>query len=1168
MTKKQAKKDQKRRQRSAKLRQSRARQQHDKKLNELLARVRSADQLDRRALSAILKLPFTEMPRLLSIAIKKPRSRRMLLPLSDTPSLADIAVRSASQLPITFRDNLRLSLVLLSAHAEKLQRYVDTVSLFERDLLAGNTSSASSHLETIISENGYSLWSIEAGMLLGEIRDGVKGNREHLAFVQAGLKSPSAQYIASFISQRIETDLPVAAYRGSLNANLADVPDDPRLEPIIADMRFRLDMHGFNEFEHLSTILDFSRTHSICDLYNTCVRVLICLLRQPAHSSSQDLARSLLGHLGSMINDPAVAVLTSRCSTSDQIEHDALTHALFAVAHDYTAGSYEAVIETTRALLLNHPECLELYDFLARASAHHRVAPVSPFPDTAPGTAILHAVSDIAARHDAIQKSASLLLKCGYAFDCVRIGHRIVAYCLDEAGLPHPLGMDAFRGATATRLSPWDCARVPTIARRHLLASYSKAFPKNMAVALQVNVRELLDILPSHRALKYHGLLLERQGDHKAAIPVFARLKEESNGANHLAHVAIGGLVRCCIATGQYSHAAAELVDAYLRSPAILWGDLQQRLSSVMSPLRIAAASDQCRDFVWPLLLYVESRKGVAFHSEYDFYAAYDNELRRQCVTRPTELLSDDPSQRLIAFLRWVCLPDVMRRSYVFANPSAMESERLALLQYLLRHDPVRSDEYADEIGHLTTTAALREAVTHIEESLIYVNTEGVARGLGEEHSQKHLRFCRIAQLEDESLRRHFAVQGLDFSKVVSFNDLGFMLFRDLFFEIRDAFVLSKADGLETYLSMRIRHGTLSGKLRGQLENAHLVTRQSGGEYARNEHWDSIAPDSTVAREIDLILRDLSRDIDSLLDEINTRWIRVRSDDHPEGLFDYSFTDQELFPLYLGFKLSAAADPGTVYQPFVDRCLELLWERTARLLQHIRLCFTGIAQERLTRALGKAEARITEAWPNASQSTLGVNVANSRTLIQRDCQAVSEWFTVPTTRVMPPFDLRLLLDTVAAMVTRIHQGIEFVPAIHVSEEKQLGGKWFAHFVDMCFIVLDNTVRHGHPASHRPTIRASADRGSLVIVTSNTLAPDVNPAELAPVVARINSLQETRSEELRVQSEGQSGLEKLHNIIRNDLHVTDYEVTASFDERDKFTLSVRIDAGCLFHEEST
>ncbi len=103
-------------------------------------------------------------------------------------------------------------------------------------------------------------------------------------------------------------------------------------------------------------------------------------------------------------------------------------------------------------------------------------------------------------------------------------------------------------------------------------------------------------------------------------------------------------------------------------------------------------------------------------------------------------------------------------------------------------------------------------------------------------------------------------------------------------------FPLSTTHGLDCYLSMRVRHGTLSGQLRSPLEEQHLITQRESGsqEYKPNEYWPNRLPEVSPERrsKVEERLSTFSKSYDDFIDRIANKLIQIRSKDKPEGLFD------------------------------------------------------------------------------------------------------------------------------------------------------------------------------------------------------------------------------------------------------------------------------------------
>ena len=156
-------------------------------------------------------------------------------------------------------------------------------------------------------------------------------------------------------------------------------------------------------------------------------------------------------------------------------------------------------------------------------------------------------------------------------------------------------------------------------------------------------------------------------------------------------------------------------------------------------------------------------------------------------------------------------------------------------------------------------------------------------------------------------------------------------LFNELFKRVRDAFVSSDEYGLDSYLSMQIRHGSLSGALRGQFERSGLLTRRSGNEYARNDQWCNL--EDLTEEQRNLIAYQLARfsaNVDNIIDDVRKNWMQVCLDERRSALFDYDFDEEQLRIAY-----NAIGAPGDV-DVFLQRVLDELIARTRHNLVNIR----------------------------------------------------------------------------------------------------------------------------------------------------------------------------------------------------------------------------------------
>ena len=141
---------------------------------------------------------------------------------------------------------------------------------------------------------------------------------------------------------------------------------------------------------------------------------------------------------------------------------------------------------------------------------------------------ILENVHAVLARLPRVNSANSDLLKAGYALDALSIGHRVVGFCLEQSSAGHPFGVNAFRTATATRVTPWVAVRAPRPLRAQILHKLKIAYPGNVAVEVYERLSQLNADLPISRRLQLTGQSLERSGRFAEAATAYRDLGELS----------------------------------------------------------------------------------------------------------------------------------------------------------------------------------------------------------------------------------------------------------------------------------------------------------------------------------------------------------------------------------------------------------------------------------------------------------------------------------------------------------------------------------------------------------------------------------------------------------------------------------------------------------------
>ena len=260
---------------------------------------------------------------------------------------------------------------------------------------------------------------------------------------------------------------------------------------------------------------------------------------------------------------------------------------------------------------------------------------------------------------------------------------------------------------------------------------------------------------------------------------------------------------------------------------------------------------------------------------------AVEDYLQSNGALTPTDLLRrvqrKDATEKELFFFRRVCSIASLRTSTLFQNEKELEDERTTICKWLNEVPSVWSEQLEDEAREIVRTRLVRQGLRALEGSKLSVDSSGIRawadRTLREDYN-RYIDLLRSGVFRiDEEFKRAVvqAIEGDQQQKAalsVPDNEAAALFAGVLTRAVRE-FGLHAEHGLDAYLSLRIRHGTISGHLRGPIEQEQLITRRRpDGAYLRNEHWveqlgSTLPPEILVA--IDKRLAALSREYDAIM---------------------------------------------------------------------------------------------------------------------------------------------------------------------------------------------------------------------------------------------------------------------------------------------------------------
>lgn len=526
-------------------------------------------------------------------------------------------------------------------------------------------------------------------------------------------------------------------------------------------------------------------------------------------------------------------------------------------------------------------------------------------------------------------------------------------------------------------------------------------------------------------------------------------------------------------------------------------------------------------------------------------YAAEDF-LSAHSLNRPSDLRQHAGSydhSLLTHFLRYMCIESGMDTWVAFGGSQEVANERVAVCQLLAELDPTNKDEYQAEIRDIMRRLTLSKRLREVEQSKIYVDissVKNVARESLRESVARYMAFVRTGMSPEEKSLLRETRQQVDKGDVEALLSGAFPrnemteLLESIVARLRDEYVSSSQHGLDGYLSVRVRHGTLAGQLRGPLEAEALVTLRDSktGKYKANTFWPEELRITGTGQEIFLqnALAKFTENYDALIEDMKSSWIQVRKTPDAPGLINFTLLRPEVDYLSTGIHDDMSLDA------FLDYILKYFSsDKLEPSLKNIRQALQNKAKPRVNEMLLALQATVEDALGSDTASKLRAAIGRARTQIQTVLDRITEWFRLSKTEMLrEPFSVEEAVNIATASIQASCPDFTTnLVTLAELEHFRISGS-LPSFVDLLFLVFENAVRHSQMTPHPVVdIAVSLADDVLHIRTENGLGPGVPGVDAMKAVEMVRQDLRSNVFSQSVKTEGGTGFYKMQKILHHD-----------------------------------
>lgn len=495
--------------------------------------------------------------------------------------------------------------------------------------------------------------------------------------------------------------------------------------------------------------------------------------------------------------------------------------------------------------------------------------------------------------------------------------------------------------------------------------------------------------------------------------------------------------------------------------------------------------------------------------------------------------------KKMIFFFSTVWTEDALGRTGIFESTQEVRVERIKVMQHLIAWDEESNTEnYVGEIKRLTVNETLWLGLKHLNETRVFVNEPAITRWAEKELIEDYQRWLSLAGADssgevytEEKLLQYLAAPADSHSGVQDFTSLteadGALILA--INRLLTRFLNDPADGLNCYLSLRVRHGTMTGTLFGPCETADLLMPEDEPkEEALMRLAAAYGGEESMLEIAYAALHRFTMEMVEIGADLVKERVQIQSASKPNGL------------LYA--KVNFLALPSTYrniarisFNYFIFVSYTLFWLALERSLIEAREYFNEKVRRQLEDLFSSLLDDLQPVAPKLP--ALMTAVQQAATLTSAQCGVVANWFQLPKHRgvAQQVFTVSLAIEIARKATSNVYPG--FAPDLNVyisNEELPLSGLGLSTVADCLFVILQNVAqRSGNPKHGAVTIRVSLlGDDTLVIRADNTISDAVREQLLAGKLdALIGRYADGQHNAQRIDQEGGSGLPKLWRMTR-------------------------------------
>ena len=1057
------------------------------------------------------------------------------------------------------KDAIKIACNLIMLFGKKIEKYISLREKYENYYLNKNYDKAVELLDRIDVEICTSLWSCGQRFLIKQMSIGLEGNKRELSKLSEMVPHNFlAQATLFFYSCMAETDMSYENYQAEVSKYLNGMESSAVGRYLVNKINF----DSMFRYQDISLTVQIDCFCSIIDAYNSveiylpvCYKDEICAGTIDAQIYRLGIGQSNLFNNLTMVCMDTIDTLSYQTNRYQEV---------YTIIEYYTMGNYLKAIEKAEKYLAKYPSDFQIATLFCKALIIYNF----PIPDTIQFEYIRSVYSIYSLNSDYYEAVAFLKQEAKKNHGLI-FGKKMFSFLIRK----HVLNGETTATFASSLLDP---IVHPNFAQ-HLSGDnlnrferiMSKLCPCSISLVIAEQIGDFkhdkLQNIDINKGILAQARWLCKNEQYNKAYEIIKPLQEPPLDSNLYIKERVNRIL-LTIYKGKQNHdlAIKLLVDIYFGNE-FLFKHLNNS-GIYMLPPRIRDRTIQKEQY-YTVYLFLVDRGDLKRQ-----LVGYSNYLDQNGYTSIIDALSLlDKSIDIVTkfFFENVCSIGLLKRDATLKMLNiSPEEARICILSKLMDFYPQK--KYLTEISTILTSETIKENLNTINKSRINVDTDKIFLTHRSQWEQSYRKYLALSDfgplfidlnLDDYNISKFDAVYLQQKSTKRTTQEI--VVFNNILKQIEDECLFSVQYGLETYLSSRIRHGYCKGQLTSFLSDLHLLsmrTNEKSNEYFLNEYWDSKIPPYVSAKEdITTILSEFTKNIESKINEILKYWLRIKRDTQSEGMFDYAGFVPACTEAFVDEHIQD-------FTTFYNRIIDAFWEYSEEILKKVRMRINEELTEYYINAISIMETNlqgIPEPLPALNELLTNCKLAKAR--VTSAMMQFAEVFSADNA----PYNNFTMSDLTVSCrraVEKVHSESSAAKWIINADKKyEFRGKFFAPFVDILCIFLNNAIEHsGIEKMEKLQISIKileldeqgvenyrklgglkglgSEKHFFEMKITNTLNPSLSQKDLeAKLDESFKKIRGGTNIQELIQSEGGSGLYKLCNIAQYNIE-TEYLIT--------------------------